>query len=144
MAGTAGKYLCTRHYNTNGGKCDERLVPGALIECITWNYIMGLITNPEHFEEKLREAQVLEAAQLQPKQQELDQVVALLRDTENEVEEIARVARKVKGNVGEKLQQQAIEVHRRYQALEAPKAKLRQELERELTDSTINDFFAFS
>ena len=143
MAGTLGKYLCTRHYNTNGGKCDEPIVPGGLIECVTWDYIMGLITNPLEFEEKLRQAQAREAATMQPKQKELEHVIALLEDTEREAEEIAQATKQVKGIVGAKLQQQADEVDRRYQALQARRAELVQDLELELTDTTINDFLRF-
>jgi hypothetical protein len=50
---------------------------------------MGLITNPDEFEEKLRQAQAREAATMQPKQRELEHVTALLNDTESEAEEIA-------------------------------------------------------
>ncbi len=39
---------------------------------------MGLITNPEQFEQKLREAQAQEAETMQPKQKELNHVLALL------------------------------------------------------------------
>ena len=80
---------------------------------------------------------------MQPKQKELEHVIALLKETENEAEEITRASKQVKGIVGKKLQQQSEEVDRRYQALEARKAKLQEALELELTDGTINDFLRF-
>lgn len=66
-----------------------------------------------------------------------------MKETENKAEEIARASKQGKGIVGKKLQQQSEEVDRRYQALEARKAKLEEELELELTDGTINDFLRF-
>ena len=44
---------------------------------------------------------------MQPKQKELEHVIALLKETENEAEEIARASKQVKGIVGKKLQQQS-------------------------------------
>jgi site-specific DNA recombinase len=152
MAGTAGKYLCTRHYNPNGSKCNEPLVPGGKVECIAWDYIMGLIRDPKHFERKLREAQAAEVESAQPRRNKLGHVIALLKDTEREAEQIAQAAKslapdasagEVKGIVAEKLQAQADEVDRRYRALEKQKAELEQSLELELTDATIRDFMRF-
>ena len=143
MAGTAGRYLCTRHYNTNGGECNEPLVKGKVIECVTWDYIMGLIKDPQKFEEKLRQAQAKEAATMQPKQKELQHVIALLEDTEKEAEEIAQAAKKVKGIVAEKLEKQSEEINRRYQALTKHKIELQDALALELTDSTINNLLKF-
>ena len=82
MAGTSGRYICTRRNNTNSSECKEPYVIGELIESVTWDYVMGLITNPEKFEQKLRPAQVQEAEGAQPKQKELEHIVALLKDTE--------------------------------------------------------------
>lgn len=143
MAGTSGRYMCTRHYNTNGGHCKEPLVAGRLIEYVTWNYIMNLITNPEEFEKKLRQAQSQEAATMQPKQKELEHVITLLRNTEVEAEEIARATPKAKGIIAEKLEQQADEVGRRYQALTTRQTELQEALAFELTDGTIDDLFLF-
>lgn len=137
-------YYCTRRYQANGSEpCTEPFVKAYAVESITWGYIMRLLTNAEEFEEKLIEAQALEAEQMQPKQKELEHVAALLLDTESEAEQIAQTAKKVKGIVGEKLQVQAEEIDRRYQVLQARKAKLESELEIELTDSTINNLMEF-
>lgn len=143
MAGTTGRYLCTRHYNTNGGECNEPIVAGGLIEGITWEYIMSLLTNPEQFEEKLRQAQALEATILQPKQKELEHVTALLQDTEKEADEIARATPKAKGIIAVKLEQQADEVDRRYQALTTRIMELQEALTFELTDCNIDGLLQF-
>jgi hypothetical protein len=85
---------------------------------------MGLITNPEEFEQKLRQAQAREAATLQPKQRELDHIQALLQDTEKEADEIAQATPKAKGIIAKKLERQGDEVDRRYQALTARQTEL--------------------
>jgi site-specific DNA recombinase len=144
MVGTNGLYYCTRRYYTNGGeRCTEPFVKGYAVESITWGYILRLLTNAEEFEQALRDAQAIEAEQMQPKQKELEHVIALLTDTEYEAEQIAATAKKVKGIVGEKLQVQADEIDRRYQVLSARKARLGEELKSELTDSTIDDLLQF-
>jgi len=143
MAGTAGRYLCTRHYNTNGGECHEPLVAGGLIDCVTWDYIMNLITKPGQFEQKLRQAQTLEAATMKPKQKELDHILALLQDTETEAEEIARATPRAKGIIAAKLEQQAGEVDKRYQALTTRQSELQEALAFELTDRSIDNILQF-
>jgi site-specific DNA recombinase len=143
MAGTTGRYLCTRHYNTNGGKCNEPIVKGELIESFTWDYIMSLLTNPEQFEEKLRQAQVQERTTMHPKQKELEHVIALLQDTEKEADEIVWAIAKVKGIIAAKLEQQADEVDRRYQALTARMMELQESLTLEFTDHNIDDLLQF-
>jgi site-specific DNA recombinase len=143
MAGTAGRYLCTRHYNTNGGECDEPIVVGGLVECITWDYIMGLITNPIQFEQKLRQAQAQEAETMQPKQKELENILALLNETEKEAEQIAWELRKTKGIIRAKLEQQGEEVNRRYQVLTARMMVLEEALAHELTDGNIDNLLQF-
>src|SRR5687768_11221106 len=144
MGGTAGKYLCTRHYNPKGAKCNEPIVvPGEVIEGVVWDYIIGLISNPIEFEEKLREAQAKKAEAIQPKQRELEHVLALLNDTDREADEIAYAVQKVKGIVSEKLQAQSEEVNLRFQALEKRRSELQQALELELTNGTINNLIQF-
>ncbi|MDL1911535.1 recombinase family protein [Chloroflexi bacterium CFX6] len=105
-------YYCARRYAGNvaiGSElCHEPLVDAKLIERVTWDYIMGLITNPAKFEQKLREAQAQEATMMQPKQKELQHVEALLKDTEKEADEIARATRKSKGIIAEKLVPQQV------------------------------------
>jgi len=142
MAGTAGKYLCTRHY-VSGRECSEPIVAGRLIEWVTWDYIMGLITNQEQFEEKLRQAQAQESETLQPKQKELDHISALLHDTESEADEIARASRKAKGIIAQKLAQQADEVNRRYQAFTTRIVELQDALSHELTENNIDNLLQF-
>ena len=65
--------------------------------------IINLVKDPRQFEERLRQAQAKEAATMQPKQKELEHVIALLKDAEEEADEIARAATKVKGIVGQRL-----------------------------------------
>jgi site-specific DNA recombinase len=123
--------------------CTEPLVKGGLIECVTWDYIMGTIKDPVEFERRLRQAQAREAAKMQPKRKELDHVLALLKNTEKEADEIANAAKKVKGIVGERLQQQADEVNRSYEALTKRKNDLQEALAVELTETTIGNLLRY-
>jgi hypothetical protein len=107
MVGTNGVYYCTRRYRSdNEPVCSEPFVKGNKVEYIAWGYILRLLTNADEFEQDLRDAQALEAVQMQPKQKELEHVIALLADTDNEAEQIAATAKKIKGIVGKKLQAQ--------------------------------------
>lgn len=144
MVGTQARYFCTKRNDYFGEhKCTEPLVPSEVIEPVTWDYVMGLITNPEKFEHKLRQAQAQEAITMQPKQRELEHVIALLQDTEKEADEIARATPRAKGIIAAKLEQQADEVDRRYQALTARIAELQEALAFELTDSNIDNLLKF-
>ena len=144
MVGTKGNYICTKRYEFVGEhNCREPQIPGSLIESVAWDYIMGLIKNPVGFEEKLRQAQANEVAMVQPKQKELEHVIALLKDTEIEADEIARATRTVKGIVGKKLEQQSEEVDKRYHALMQHKSQLQEALAVELTEDTIDNLLHF-
>jgi site-specific DNA recombinase len=140
-------YYCARRYAGNvaiGGElCHEPLVDARLIECVTWDYIISLIKNPEQFEQKLRQAQAQEAETMQPKQKELDHIQALLKDTEKEADEIVREIPKTKGIIHDKLEQQGEEVNKRYQALTKRKAELQEALAVELTDRNIDNLLEF-
>jgi len=143
MAGTNGRYICTRAYNPNGDICTEPSVAGKLVEHVTWDYIIDLITNPDEFEERLKKAQAQEAKMRQPKQKELSHIDALLKETENEAEEVARATPKAKGIIAQKLQQQAIEIDRRFQALVSRKTEILETINLQLTDDNINDLLKF-
>jgi len=143
MTGVKGNYCCNGRYKIIGETCKEPTVKGELVESVTWNYIMDLITNPEQFEQKLRQAQAQEAATMQPKQKELDHIQALLKDTEKEADAIARAIPKAKGIIAAKLEHQADEVNRRYQALTRRKAELQEALSAELTDRNIDNLLEF-
>ena len=80
---------------------------------------------------------------MQPKQKELEHVIALLKTTEKEADEVARAATRVKGIVGERLQKQAEEIDKRFQALTERKAKLLEALNLELTDRNIDSMLEF-
>ena len=140
-------YRCPRRYASGvaaGSElCNEPLVKGGLIEWVTWDYVMGLIKNPAEFEKKLRQAQVQEAATMQPKQKELQHVEALLKETEKEAEQIARTIPKAKGVIAAKLEQQGEEVNRRYQALTKRKVELQEALAIELTERNIDNLLEF-
>lgn len=140
-------YRCPRRYASGvaaGSElCTEPLVKGKVIERVTWDYIMGLIKDPQKFEEKLRQAQAKETATMQPKQKELQHVIALLEATEGEAEQIAQAAKKIKGIVGAKLEKQAEEIEKRYQALTRRKIEIQDDLAVELSDSTINNLLQF-
>jgi len=140
-------YRCPRRYASGVSAgielCNEPLVNGGLVESVTWDYIMELVKDPQKFEEKLRQAQANEAANMQPKRKELEHVIALLKQTEKEADEIARTARKIKGVVGERLQQQADEVNKRYEALIRRKSEVEKALTVELTENTIRNLLRY-
>jgi site-specific DNA recombinase len=140
-------YYCPRRYScgTAAGSdlCREPLVKGEMIEWATWEYIINLVKDPQQFAARLRQAQAKEAATMQPKQRELEHIIALLIDTEKEADEIARAAMKVKGIVGQRLEQQAEEIDQRYQALVARQTELLAEMNLELTDSNIDNLLEF-
>jgi hypothetical protein len=60
-----------------------------------------------------------------------------------EAEEIALATRKVKGIVGERLQQQADELAQRYEALTRRKGQLQESLDVELTENTIDNLLKY-
>jgi len=80
---------------------------------------------------------------MRPRQKELEHISALLKDTETEADEIARATTKAKGIIAKKLEQQADEVDRRYEALTARKIELQEALDVELTESNIDDLLQF-
>lgn len=145
MIGTDGVYLCRARMQNfvKPTQCKEPRIKKGLIESVTWDYIVSLITNPDEFEDKLRQAQAQEESTLQPKQKELEHVIALLKDTEQEADEVARASRKAKGIIAAKLEQQGDEVNRRHQALTARKLELQETLAFELTDCNIDDFLLY-
>jgi site-specific DNA recombinase len=146
-SGRTFHYYCPRRYPgsiaAGSELCMEPVVKGKLIEAVTWDYIINLIKDPLKFEDRLRQAQAREEATMQPKQKELEHVIALLQDTEREAEEIALATRKVKGIVGERLEKQAEEANQRYQALTARKIQLQEALAVELTENTIKNLLQF-
>jgi len=71
-------------------------------------------------------------------------IIALLKDTEREANEIARAMRKVKGLVAAKLEQQGDdEVSKRHHTLMARMMKLQEMLAFELTDQNIDNLLQF-
>jgi site-specific DNA recombinase len=144
MVGTKSRYICTRRNDYFGErKCQEKPIPGALIEDVTWDYILGLIQNLEEFEEKLRQAQAKEVASVQPKQEELEHLNAVLREIETEADEIARASTKAQGIMATKLERQGDEVNKRYDAFSKRKSELENAMAVELTDDVINDLLKF-
>jgi hypothetical protein len=145
MVGTKNRYYCVgrNHTNVIEDRCLEPSVNGRLLEPFVWDYVMALIQDPEAFEERLRQAQGQEMQNIVPKQYELENIDSLLEQTEEEAEDIARTMTKAKGLVAAKLQQQADEVDRRFQALTARKSELQESLTLDLTDSVIDDLMRF-
>lgn len=152
MVGGGGRddlyyYYCPRKHSSGVAfgrdVCNAPLVRTRKVEYVTWGYVMSLLTNAEEFEEKLREAQAIEAEQMQPKQKELEHVIAMITDTEYEAEQVAETLKNVRGIINAKLKAQADEIDRRYQVLQARKAKLESEFDVELTDETIENLIQF-
>lgn len=140
-------YYCSRKYGSGvsvgSDVCSEPIIRGQKLEYIAWSYVIRLLTNADEFEQKLREAQQLEAEQRQPKQKELEIVLSLMEQTEREAEEAAVALSQVRGIVGKKLQIQADEIDRRYQALLVRKEKLEVDLEVELSNETVEEVMIF-
>src|SRR5215207_22742 len=152
MVGGGGRgehyyYYCARRYGSGlaigSAVCTEPLVKGGPIECVTWDYILNMIRDSQQFETKLRQAQAKEATSVQPKQKELEHVLALLEDTEKEAEEIACASRKAEGLIAAKLERQGDEVNKRYEALTRRKSELQEALAIELTDNMISNLLRF-
>jgi len=91
----------------------------------------------------LREAQAKESDGMQPKRNQLEHIQALIEQAEKEADEIAEVLTRMRGLVAARLEQQANEVDRRYQALLSRQAELRDALTSELTDDNISNLLVF-
>lgn len=104
---------------------------------------MGLIKNPDDFEKRLRQAQAREAETMEPRQKELEHVIAHLKDTEKEADEIARASRKAKGIIAAKLERQGEEVNKRYEALTQRSIELHEASAVEMTEETIDNLLQF-
>ena len=149
MVGSKGRYYCVGRNHTNENfldprsRCLEPSVRGEVIEPLIWDHVMRLITDPEAFEERLRQAQAQEAHGVKPRQTELEHVEALILQSEKEADSIARAIRKTSGLVAARLEQQAHEVDRRYQALCSRKAELQEALKLELTDDMVENLMQF-
>jgi site-specific DNA recombinase len=145
MIGTDGVYLCRARMQNfvKPTQCKEPRIKNQLIESVAWDYVMTLITNPELFEEKLRQAQVKEFNNMRPKRKELEHVLALIEQTEKEADDVGRAMTKTHGLVGERLEQQAHEVDQRYHALTTRKLELQEALAFELTDQNIDNLLQF-
>ena len=147
MVGGHGNYTCSMRYNRHVGleeACPGSSVSCPLVESLVWDYVMELLTNPERFEERIREAQMRELESMQPKKNELEHVKALIGQAQSEADDIANAMCKVKGIVAERLQNQAEEVDRRYQALLVRRQKLEAVLAtKDLTDRNIASFLEF-
>jgi len=141
MVGTKGRYYCVGR-NTKSG-CQEPLVLGRIIEPVTWAYVMELITSPEKFGERLRQAQAEEMQNSQPKQKDLEHVIALIEQAEKEADDIARAMTRTHGLIAARLEQQAFEVDRRYKALQDRQAELQEALQFEMTDRMIENLMQF-
>ena len=145
MIGTDGVYLCRARMQNfvKPTQCKEPRIKNELIEFVAWDYVMALITNPELFEEKLRQAQVKELNNMQPKRKELEHVLALIEQTEKEADEVGRAMTRTHGLVGERLEQHAREIDRRYQALGTRRQELLEALAFEFTDQNIDSLLQF-
>jgi site-specific DNA recombinase len=141
MIGTKGRYYCNgriRKYS-----CKEPLVPGQVIEPLVWAYVMELITSPGRFEERLRLAQAKELENTKPRRKEAEHILALIQQTENEADDVARALTRAQGLISSRLEQQAIEVDRRYKALTQRQIELQESLGFEMTDNMIENLMEF-
>jgi type II secretory pathway component PulM len=78
-----------------------------------------------------------------PKHNRLEHIQALIEQTEKEADEIAGALTKTRGLVAARLEQQADEVDRRYQALLTRQAELQDTVTLQLTDQNISDLLLF-
>lgn len=133
------RYKCSWHDHhfrgLDGSECREKGVRADVLEPIVWDYILQVITDPTDFETQLREAQAAETQAIQPKREELDTVNALIEQTENEADKLARALTNESGVVGRALRRQIDDVDRRYTEL----TRRRDELQAALDAQTITD-----
>ena len=145
MAGSTGRYVCTGRYDYSLLKpCSERMYKSKTIDAFVWDYVVALITSESQFEERLRKAQEEEIENQNPMENELDHVIALIGQTEQEADQIARVIGKTKGVVAARLEKQIEEIDRRFQALQERKSELENNINKHyLTDNKILDLLEF-
>ena len=80
-----------------------------------------------------------------PKQEELNAVIAMIEDTEKEAVEVGRALRYASGIVARKLKQNIEEIDRRYEALVERKEELEDDLSTtKLTDEAVDDLLQFA
>ncbi|HNT23316.1 MAG TPA: recombinase family protein [Anaerolineales bacterium] len=143
LAGSRNNYRCLRKYQ-NSSPCDEPPVKTALLDGLVLEYVYNLIKDPATFEQNLRKAQALELTQAQPKQDELGAIIELIKQAEEDAEEIAQTIKGTRGIVRKKLEQDSEEVDARYNALCARRDALTNALsETKLNEDVISDMLEF-
>lgn len=143
LSGSRNHYRCPRKYK-NSSPCDEQAVKTALLDGLVLDYVYNLIKDPATFEENLRKAQALELTQAQPKQDELGAIIELIKQAEDDAEEIAQTIKGTRGIVRKKLEQDSDEVDARYNALCARRDALTNALsETKLNEDVISNMLEF-
>jgi site-specific DNA recombinase len=125
--------------------CTEPRVKGPWLDGIVWDFILDAVTDPDYFEELLREAQREELDALQPKRERLTLVESLVSQAENEAAKFAEalLVDVSNGVVGCALRKQAADVNARHVALCAERDALIAEIESgALSDEQIETMLA--
>ncbi|MBT3316036.1 MAG: recombinase family protein [Anaerolineae bacterium] len=142
-------YTCTWRNNHHSGleerTCFQRSVRGEALEPDIWESIVELFSDQTTLEEHLRIAQEAELSAFDPKQEELNAVIAMIGDTEKEAIEVGRALRYASGIVATKLKQNIDEIDRRYEALVERQAEIEEDLSTtKLTDEAVDDLLQFA
>ena len=92
-------YRCGRQYFAKLGErvCVKIRVNADVIETRVWEYVLGVMTDPQRFEKALRNAQESEQRALECKRDQLAVVTEQIAESEAEAAKLAEAVKNVKG-----------------------------------------------
>jgi len=123
--GCSGLYL---QYEPLEQVCTDGRIRCHQIDSLVWDYIVELITDSKNFTKKLRQTQEEELTATKPKEDELTHIQALIHQTEKEVDDIANALTRSKGLISQRLEIQAKELEKRYEALVSRQSAIKSEI----------------
>ncbi|CAG0934900.1 hypothetical protein TFLX_03722 [Thermoflexales bacterium] len=128
-------------------KCSESRVRGPVIEDMAWQYVYGILTEPELPRDRLKEAQRVMMQSLTSKASNIEIIDGLIAEVEQEAEELASGLVHAKGIVLAKLQEQVERVSQRHSELTSKRKVLAGEINAAMvgiTDDNITDIVRFA
>ena len=132
-------YRCNHRELYRGRKeaCNQKYVNGEQLECIVWNYILGLIQDEAALAEALREAQLLGQQSTENIQSELDTINTLIADHTEQADVIAKQLARLKkgGAVATALEHEAERIDAQYASL----IERKREMDANLSSRIITD-----
>lgn len=141
-------YVCSQpdnHFRNIDEICNARSVRADILDIDIWVSVLGVFQDTDWLNIALKDAQEAELRELEPKQDELMTVNAMIADAEREAVEIGLALRQASGVVGKMLKNDANNVNKRYDALCSRRDKLQMELsEQKLTDNAIERIIQYA